>query len=57
MERVAEFLKNASACLVMADKAAEPLRSSLLEMSKVWSRLAAERENFLKRSTDKRLRD
>jgi hypothetical protein len=50
MERVAEYLNNASECLVMADKANEPLRSRLLELSRVWTRLAADRENFLKQT-------
>jgi len=50
MERVAEYLNNASECLFMADKANEPLRSRLLELSRVWTRLAADRENFLKQT-------
>jgi hypothetical protein len=50
MERVSEYLNNASECLVMADKATEPLRSRLVELSRGWTRLAADRENFLKQT-------
>ena len=53
MERVAEYLKNASDYLVMANKAKEPLRSRLLELSRGWTRLAADRENFLKNADSK----
>ena len=49
MDEVVEYLAQAETCLRMAMTArTETMRAHVVELARQWTRLAAERENFLR---------
>ena len=49
MDDVIEYLANAETCLRLAVNASsETVRADVVELAKQWTRLAAERENFVR---------